>query len=501
MGAGLPGWTADLERRFKELLYRFLEEVHSTKAALYLLAEDGRYLLATQYGFGRRDLLAAEFPARAPLVQLARQLRNRPRGYNGPEATGELSDYLEGAGNARLLLAPLYAGSRLLGFVDARDKGRKKPFTGGDEQAAAAIARALVELIREEGLYPELEDSAPHGAPVRLEVQPPPPSGRESVALDRAAMEELLAVSERLAGLPELGGVLLTLFENGDAHTVVRAPAGFSEDELEAARRHHAGLVSSGGGGLTRRRWTFDVRPVPGESSGPREIAASAVLLRDEGWCLVASILGGLGSDGPARALEVLAGHVRALQRATRVSRRWRRLARLLLEPGERRYPELRQHSEAVSRLAWRLAAALGEDDETVEAAAVAGLLHDVGMRELDYERLYRHPTPGPTERRLYNRHPLIGEQILGEAGLPVVAQAVRHHHERWDGGGYPDRLQGPAIPLLSRIVHAAEVYDVLTSEGSYRRPVDRREALRIMRSAAGHQFDPEVIRVLEGVV
>ncbi len=501
MGVGLPGWSPELERRFKELLYRFLEEVHSTKAALYLLAEDGRYLLVTQYGFGRRDQLAAEFPAGAPMVQLARHLRSRPRAYNGPEATGEISGYLEGAGTARLLLAPLYTGSRLLGFVDARDKGRKKPFTAADEENAAEIARALVQLIREEELYPELEESGPREGPVEAPAEPVPPAGREAAGLDRAALAELLAAAENLAALPDLGGVLLTLFENGSAHTVGRAPAELGQEELEALRRHHAGLLSATRGGLAGNRWTFDVRVVEGEGGAPREIAASSILLQDGGWTLVASILGALGSSAPVHALEVLASQARTLQRTTRTTRRWRRLARVLLEPGERRYPELRQHSEAVSRLAWRLAAALGEDDDTVEAAAVAGLLHDVGMRELDYEHLYRHPAPGPTERRLYSRHPLIGEQILSGAGLPLVAQAVRHHHERWDGGGYPDGLQGPSIPLLARIVHVAEVYDVLTSDGSYRRPVGRGEALGILRSAAGHQFDPELVRVLEGVV
>ena len=498
----LPGWSPDLERSFKELLYRFLEEVHSTKAALYLLSGDGRFLLVTQYGFGRRDLLAAEFPARAPMVQLARHLRNRAKSYNGPDAAGEVAEYLEGAGTARLLLVPLYAGSRLLGLVDARDKGRKKPFTGADEEAAAAIGKALVGLLRETGLYPDLEESGP--APVEgivQEEQPVEPKLRETCGLDPRGMESLLETVETLAGLDGVGGVALTLASENHVHTAVRAGASLREDEVEALRNHHKGMLGERLAGLTLRDWVVEAGGVTGDPGSPREIAASAILLEEDGWALCASVLASLGSVSAPRVLNLLRAQARLLGRNATGTRRWRRLARLLLEPGEARYPELVAHSEAVSRIAWRLSIAMGEDEETVEAAAVAGLLHDVGLRELDYESLYKHPNPGPMERRVYTRHPLIGEQILNRAGLSIIAHAVRHHHERWDGGGYPDRLQAGSIPLLSRIVHVAEVYDVLTSDTSYRRPVGRGEALGILRSAAGHQFDPEIVLALDGVV
>ncbi len=497
----LPGWSPDLERSFKELLYRFLEEVHSTKAALYLLSGDGRFLLVTQYGFGRRDLLAAEFPARAPMVQLARHLRNRVKSYNDPDAAGEVAEYLEGAGTARLLLVPLYAGSRLLGLVDARDKGRKKPFTGADEEAAATIGKALVGLLRETGLYSDLEESGPEPVEGIVQEEPVAPKIRETSGLGPRAMETLLETMETLAGLDGVGGVALTLAGENRVHTAVRAGASLREDEVAALRSHHRGMLGDRLAGLTLRDWVVEAGGVTGDRGSPREIAASAIVLEEDGWALCASVLASLGSVSAPRVLNLLRAQAKLLSRAETGTRRWRRLARLLLEPGEARYPELVAHSEAVSRIAWRLSIAMGEDDETVEAAAVAGLLHDVGLRELDYETLYKHPNPGPMERRVYTRHPLLGEQILNRAGLSMVAHAVRHHHERWDGGGYPDRLQAGAIPLLSRIVHVAEVYDVLTSDTSYRRPVGRGEALGILRSAAGHQFDPDIVLALEGVV
>jgi HD-GYP domain-containing protein (c-di-GMP phosphodiesterase class II) len=143
----------------------------------------------------------------------------------------------------------------------------------------------------------------------------------------------------------------------------------------------------------------------------------------------------------------------------------------------------------------------MGLDDATVEDAAVAGLLHDVGMRELDYDRLYRHPSPGTEERRTYRRHPEIGAARLDGICPARVVAAVRSHHERWDGTGYPDRLSGEAIPQLSRIVHLAETWDVLTSPTSYRSGGTREVAETVVRQEAGHQFDPRLVRVLLDVV
>jgi HD-GYP domain-containing protein (c-di-GMP phosphodiesterase class II) len=100
---------------------------------------------------------------------------------------------------------------------------------------------------------------------------------------------------------------------------------------------------------------------------------------------------------------------------------------------------------------------------------------------------------------RLYQRHPIVGARILENAEYPGdLARVIRHHHERWDGNGYPGKLMGKSIPLASRIIHLAEVFDVLTSPNSYRRPISRDAAFELMRGEAGKQFDPELVPVLE---
>jgi putative nucleotidyltransferase with HDIG domain len=142
----------------------------------------------------------------------------------------------------------------------------------------------------------------------------------------------------------------------------------------------------------------------------------------------------------------------------------------------------------------------LGADEE--ELVTVAAYLHDVGMRELDYGHIYRLPRPGEAEKRMYLRHPVVGARIVESAAFPGdLAGAIRHHHERWDGNGYPNKLAGNNIPLASRIIHLAEVYDVLTSPSSYKPAIGREAALTAIRADAGKQFDPELVPLLEELV
>ena len=139
----------------------------------------------------------------------------------------------------------------------------------------------------------------------------------------------------------------------------------------------------------------------------------------------------------------------------------------------------------------------LSEEDE--ETVTIAAYLHDVGMRELDYARIYRIEKAGEAEMRMFQRHPVVGARLVESAEFPGdLVRAIRHHHERWDGSGYPHRLVGRAIPLASRIIHLAEVYDVLTSSSSYKRPMAREAALETIRAEAGKQLDPELVPLLD---
>ncbi len=158
------------------------------------------------------------------------------------------------------------------------------------------------------------------------------------------------------------------------------------------------------------------------------------------------------------------------------------------------------EHSEAVIDMSGAVARNLGLNSVEVQRVKSAALLHDIGKVAIPDEILHK---PGPLtddEWRLMREHPVIGERILRVLpGLGTVARIVRHEHERWDGGGYPDGLVGDEIPLGSRIIIAADTYHAITSDRPYRAARSHSEAVEELTRCAGTQFDPNVTAALIG--
>lgn len=158
---------------------------------------------------------------------------------------------------------------------------------------------------------------------------------------------------------------------------------------------------------------------------------------------------------------------------------------------------ETEGHSERVTAYALRLGRALGLRREALEDLRRGALLHDLGKIGIP-DAVLRKPGPlTEEEKALMRTHPLIGDRIL--EGLPALQGArgvVRHHHERFDGRGYPEGLQGEEIPLLARIFAVVDAYDAMTSDRPYRRALSHGEALAAIAREAGKQFDPQVVRV-----
>jgi diguanylate cyclase (GGDEF)-like protein len=155
------------------------------------------------------------------------------------------------------------------------------------------------------------------------------------------------------------------------------------------------------------------------------------------------------------------------------------------------------RHAGRVGELAERIATRLGLDEDEVDRVRLAGELHDVGKLAVPDEILRK---PGPltdAERLTLERHPQVGFRMLESLGADAVAECVLHHHEHWDGTGYPDGLHGDDIPLGSRIVLVAEAFDALTSDCAYREKLTVEAALAELEESTGKQFDPQVVAAL----
>jgi diguanylate cyclase (GGDEF)-like protein/putative nucleotidyltransferase with HDIG domain len=151
-------------------------------------------------------------------------------------------------------------------------------------------------------------------------------------------------------------------------------------------------------------------------------------------------------------------------------------------------------HSERVAELAARLAMRLGLDAEHIELTRLAGSLHDLGKLAIPEEILRKAGELTDSERLVLQRHPQIGYRMLDSLGVDPVADIVLHHHERWDGAGYPDGLRGEESPLGARIIFVVDAYDAMTSDRVYRTRLTHEEALSELRRCSGTQFDPLIV-------
>lgn len=164
-----------------------------------------------------------------------------------------------------------------------------------------------------------------------------------------------------------------------------------------------------------------------------------------------------------------------------------------LVEALEAKDPYTRGHSHRVTRFALSIAEGLG-DRVNVDKLRLAATLHDIGKIGVRGATLNKDGPLSEEEWRHVQDHCVIGERIV----LPAtddeeILGAIRSHHERWDGTGYPDGLAGEEIPILARIIAIADTLDAMTTERAYRGALSRMDALAEIRAMAGSQFDPEI--------
>jgi hypothetical protein len=189
-------------------------------------------------------------------------------------------------------------------------------------------------------------------------------------------------------------------------------------------------------------------------------------------------------------SLEIAIDH--SLNRSTITNMR-NRMAEELLEPQFSGYPELRRHTESVAGRSEQFARFIGLSPEDVETTRLVAMVHDVGMRVLNYDKLYRKRDLTAEELALLREHPSVGAAMIEPLLGVDVARAVLAHHERFDGGGYPNELRGENIPMPSRIVAICDAYVVMTDPSSYHAVVSHPDALAAITRGAGGQFDPEL--------
>lgn len=167
-----------------------------------------------------------------------------------------------------------------------------------------------------------------------------------------------------------------------------------------------------------------------------------------------------------------------------------------LAEAVDARDAYTRLHSQGVSTYAGKLASKFGLDKRSVSKIEAAGLLHDVGKIGMPDNILGKPGRLTDEEMLKVKEHPALSAHILQSTILRDMVPAVRGHHERWDGNGYPDGLKGTAIPLEARILAIADTFDAMTTDRPYRKAMPIDEALAEIERCSGAQFDPQLVAV-----
>jgi len=161
----------------------------------------------------------------------------------------------------------------------------------------------------------------------------------------------------------------------------------------------------------------------------------------------------------------------------------------------EARDPYTQQHSNRVTKIAIAIGKEMGCTSEELDILNFAGHLHDIGKIGIRDAILLKPSTYTEEERNIIRGHSIIGASIIGQLGLlDSEKQIIKHHHERFDGTGYPDGLKNKEIPLLARILSVADVYDAVSSDRAYRKKMEKNEILKIIKKGGGTKFDPDVV-------
>lgn len=159
-------------------------------------------------------------------------------------------------------------------------------------------------------------------------------------------------------------------------------------------------------------------------------------------------------------------------------------------------------HCERVADYTCAIARTLGFDEQTLFWLRIGAMLHDVGKIHVPSDILNKAAPLTPAERTIIEGHAAAGADLLHDVEFPWdVLPMIRHHHERWDGSGYPDGMAGDAIPLSARMLCVADVYDALTTHRPYRPAFSPTDALAAMRADRGRVFDPDILDRFAGIV
>src|ERR671911_598502 len=279
------------------------------------------------------------------------------------------------------------------------------------------------------------------------------------------------------------------------------------DSRQRAFRYGDEGFVVLSGAGESRARQaalTLQQQHVSEEAGSPDDLRLTVAVgwvfaeTGDEESVLDAAMRALKRAKGRPEGISGLPAGTQTPERLVESEQRVSGIARSLIEALEAKDPYIKEHLRAVSGLALRIGSEVSLPGEQMEALASGALLHDVGKIGIPDRILQKSGRLTEDEYAEIKRHPALGVSILTPvAELASALPVVKHHHERFDGKGYPDGLRGEDIPLIARVVSVADAFDSMIRARPYGYGVSKDAALEEIRENSGTQFDPRIVSVL----
>ena len=489
------------------------------QAAMRLVRADGAALISVRGGpllsAGTLDwpgLHAAQRYLRPPLLSGPRPAPGPPDVHAGPlSRCSPLLLDLDPLGLTRTLMLPLNSGGLPPVAWVFQMRRCPQPWLSDPAELTWDVLRAAARDPIHAAGPRGLERRRPHDptlSPTLISVLDSVGDSQVPSQMAGRGLHHLLETSGAV------GGALLTLPAGGLWSGLPSDPAqsgagGFSAADLTASAGDTRGLWSAQAQAvLLGAARSGEPRQQAADIPGAQGRAVPAFLsVTPVGYAgTVGGVMVLLHSPAPpapevAPLLKVLATEVgkagerqRSLRDLARVREKtFRVLGRVL----EYRSYETKGHTDRVTDLALQLGQRLDLTSTQLSHLRWGAYLHDLGKIAIPDDVLHKQGELSSAERQWMRQHVTIGETLLREQGLvpPEVLQVVRHHHERWDGQGYPDGLSGQNIPLLARLFAVVDIFDALTSERPYKAPWSPRDSLRELRRMAGTHLDPALVQ------
>ena len=558
---GVP-YSEALNQRLAGILYRCLEDVGTTKAALYLVLPGmHEFQLVSHYGWPRTLPPPPHLGPDHPLLVLM-QREKRGLIVNDLASYPELAPFAPHTTFPRFYLSPIFNSGDWVGLLIQRDPHRGDPFELDKheaptlaicEEVARAVDASVVKPPSPErrdrpapGQRPGLsgglsEDqpslrvpAPPTGAMIQVEEPFLQPEG-EAIEAFLRSLEEPPPIAEpareklglelpepALAGLGALLPEQQTFFWEAASLLCATVPAGaaalyISEttelqpilaysrvplaQELKQQITTHfmtqlPDIAPEAFRIVARCEWP-DKAPQPGafktllpvmleEQFGEKDLL---VLFRLEDRPFT-----DYEQDFIRQVSRMLGFYLQESRLHERYHQSFLSVSHRILASADGRLPALRVQSVNTAERSRDLARRLRLSSAEVEAVSISAILHDVGTLLLDRTILDK-PSLSASEMEQVQTHPILASTFLTDLNFPFdILGIIRHHHERWDGQGYPDGLSGEHIPLGSRIIHLVESYEVMISGAAYKKPKPVAQAMAELEQLAGTQFDPAMV-------